>query len=317
MCQFVVGAGVDEAVGQAAVDTVTPAALDVALQVFEELRARRADVDRLRRAQVERAREEAELAQRQYMLARPENRLVVDTLERQWNDCMAKLAQAEAEYARATKSDGIPEPSAEVRERISALASDFPRVWKDPRTSMRDRKRMLRLLIDDVTLARNEELIHVHIRWKGGATTSIELPRPRSSFELIRTPAAVINEIRALATEQTDDQIACTLNSRGYRSGAGKSFTRRRIAFVRSAYGIESYSQQLQRNGWLTLPEIAREIGVHPYTAWTYAKKGFLHVVRANAKHLLFEPLMGRSSFARPSKGRRRVSHEHYTTTAG
>jgi len=317
MCQFVVGAVVDEAVGQAAVDAVTPAALDVALQVFEELRARRADVDRLRRAQVERAREETELAQRQYMLARPENRLVVDTLERQWNDCMAKLAQAEAEYARAAKADGMLEPSSDVRERIAALASDFPRVWKDPRTSVRDRKRMLRLLIDDVTLARNEELIYVHIRWKGGATTSRELPRPRSSFELIRTPAAVINEIRALATEQTDDQIAGTLNSRGYRSGAGRSFTRHRIGYVRSCYGIESYHQHLQRNGWLTLPEIAREIGVHPHTAWTYARKGLLRVVRANAKHLLFEPPTVRSPFARPSKGRRRVSCEHYTTTAG
>jgi len=317
MCQFVVGAVVDETVGQAAVDAVTPAALDVALQVFEELRARRADVDRLRRAQVERAREEAELAQRQYMLARPENRLVVDTLERQWNDCMAKLAQAETEYARAAKADGMLDPSSDVRERIAALASDFPRVWKDPKTSVRDRKRMLRILIDDVTLARNEELIHVHIRWKGGATTSLELPRPRPNFELVRTPVAVINEIRTLATEQTDDQIACTLNSRGYCSGAGRSFTRQRIAYVRSCYGIESYYQHLQRNGWLTLPEIAREIGVHPHTAWTYARKGLLRVVRANAKHLLFEPWTVRSPFAKPSKGRPRVSREPYTTTAG
>ena len=313
-CQFVVGTGVDEAVGQAVVDAVTPAALDVALQVFEQLRARRADVDRLRRAQVERAREEAELAQRQYMLARPENRLVVDTLERQWNDCMAKLAQADAEYARATKADGVPEPSSEVRERIAALASNFPRVWKDPRTSARDRKRMLRLLIDDVTLARNEELIHVHIRWKGGATTSLELPRPRSSFELIRTPAAVINEIRTLATEQTDDQIACTLNSRHYRSGTGKSFTGHRVNHLRFDYGIESYRQHLQRSGWLTLPEIALKIGVHPQTARRYAKQGLLRVVRPDAKHLLFEPPTGRSPFAHPSKGRARVFRGPYSS---
>jgi DNA invertase Pin-like site-specific DNA recombinase len=289
MCQFVVGAGVDEAVGQAVVDTVTPAALDVALQVFEELRARRTDVDRLRRAQVERAREEAELAQRQYMLARPENRLVVDTLERQWNDCMAKLAQAEVEYARATKADGTLEPSSEVRERIAALTSDFPRVWKDPRTSARDRKRMLRLLIEDVTLARNEELIHVHIRWKGGATTSLELPRPRSSFELVRTPATVIEEIRALATEQKDNQIASTLNSRGYRSGTGKSFTGPRVNHLRFDYGIESYRQHLQRSGWLTLPEIARKIGVHLQTVRMYSKKGLLHAIRVNGRDRLFK----------------------------
>lgn len=268
-------------------DAVTPAALDVALQVFEELRARRADVDRLRRAQVERAREEAELAQRQYMLARPENRLVVDTLERQWNDCMAKLAQAEAEYARAAKADGNLELSTDTQERIGALASDFPRVWKDPRTSARDRKRMLRLLVEDVTLARNEELIHVHIRWKGGATTSLELPRPRSSFELVRTPTPVIEEIRALATEQTDDQIACTLNSRGYCSGTGKSFTGPRVNHLRFDYGIESYRKHLQRSGWHTLPEIARKIGVHPQTARMYASKGLLHAIRVNGRDLL------------------------------
>jgi hypothetical protein len=159
---------------------------------------------------------------------------------------------------------------------------------------MRDRKRMLRLLIDDVTLARNEELIHVHIRWKGGATTSLELPRPRSNFELVRTPAAVIDQIRVLATEQADDQIACTLNSHGYRSGAGNAFTGAGVKHLRFSYGIESYRQHLQRSGWLTLPEIARKIGVHPHTARRYARKGLLRTIRANAKHLLFELPAGR-----------------------
>ena len=310
MCQCIAGLAVDGAVGQATVEAVTPAALDVALQVFEELRARKAEVDRLRRAQVERAREEAELAQRQYMLARPENRLVVDTLERQWNESMARLAQAEAEYSRATKADGTLELSTEVKERIGALASDFPRVWKDPRTSARDRKRMLRLLIDDVTLARDGELIRVHIRWKGGATTSLDVPRPHNCFELVRTPAAVIEEIRVLATGQTDDQIACTLNSRRYRSGTGKSFTASRVRYIRFAYGIESYCQHLQRSGWLTLPEIARKIGVHPHTARIYAKEGILRAVRVNGKDLLFQPPTGPLPCAHPPKeDRRRVPH--------
>jgi DNA invertase Pin-like site-specific DNA recombinase len=313
-CQFVVGTGVDEAVGKAAVEAVTPAALDVALQIFEELRARKAEVDRLRHAQVERAREEAELAQRQYRLARPENRLVVDTLERQWNDCMVKLAQAEAEYQRATKEEGTLELSTDTKERIGALASDFPRVWKDPRTSARDRKRMLRLLIDDVTLARDGELIRVHIRWKGGATTSLELPRPRSNFELVRTPAAVIEEIRALATAQTDDQIACTLNSRGYRSGTGKSFTGLRVNHLRFDYGIESYCQHLQRSGWLTLPEIAGKIGVHPQTVRMYAKKGLLHTIRVNGRDLLFEPTTDPLPRAHGSKEDPGVLHELHSS---
>jgi hypothetical protein len=116
-------------------------------------RGAQGEVDRLRRAQVERAREEAELAQRQFLLVRPEHRLVADTLERQWNETLARLADAEEEYRRGTEAEGRP-LSADDRARIHGLAHDLPRVWHDPRTAMRERKRILRLLIEDVTLLR-------------------------------------------------------------------------------------------------------------------------------------------------------------------
>lgn len=124
-CQVIRGTGLDEAVAQVILEAVTPASLEVAFQVFEELRTRRAEVDRIRLAQVERAREEAELAGRQYMLVRPENRLVADNLEREWNEKLTKLAQAEEEYARLTQ-EGTLELHAQHRERIQALAGDLP-----------------------------------------------------------------------------------------------------------------------------------------------------------------------------------------------
>jgi hypothetical protein len=108
------------------------------------------------------------------MLARPENRLVVHSLERQWNEKLMSLTQVEEEYAGMGKS----QPAAllkEDRDLIHAQASDLPRVWNDARTSARDRKRMLRLLIEDVTLVKKLK-IQIHIRWKGGATTSLERP---------------------------------------------------------------------------------------------------------------------------------------------
>jgi len=103
-CQIIPGTGLDDAISQLVLTALTPAAVDVALEVFAELRTRRAEVDRLRRAHVERAREEAELAQRQFLLVRPEHRLVADNLERQWNEKLAALTQAEQDYARARKS---------------------------------------------------------------------------------------------------------------------------------------------------------------------------------------------------------------------
>ena len=191
LCQIIRGTGLDDAVAQVVLDAVTPAALDVALEVFDELRARKAEVDRLRRAQVERAREEAELAQRQFMLVRPEHRLVADTLEQQWNEKLARLAEVEEAYRRTTQADGAELP-ADDRARIHALVTDLPRVWHDPRTPMRERKRMLRLLIDDVTLLRGERTIQIQIRWKGGATTALERPRPsaRPTFGGRRRPSS-------------------------------------------------------------------------------------------------------------------------------
>jgi hypothetical protein len=284
-------------------EAVTPASLEVALQVFEELRTRRAEVDSVRRAQVERAREEAELAGRQYMLVRPENRLVTDNLERQWNEKLAKLAQAEEEYARLTKAETL-ELHAEDRERIQALAGDLPRVWKDVRTSARDRKRILHLVVEDVTLVRDSNTVQIQIRWKGGATTSIERPLPQKAPDLFRTPASIVEMVRSLAIHATDNQIAQTLNARDLRSGKAKRFTSSSIKRIRARYGIESLWERFRKLGWLTGTEVAKLLGVHPQTARRFVMEGLLHAVRVNDKNdFLFEPTTG--PFPKPHQGKR------------
>jgi DNA invertase Pin-like site-specific DNA recombinase len=300
-CQNLPGMQVDQAVTQLVLEAVTPASLDVALEVFEELRMRQAEVNRLRRAQVDRAREEAELAQRQYMLARPENRLVVDTLERRWNETLTALAQAEDEYTRLSKS----QPGAlreDDRNLIQALTSDLPRVWNDPHTSARDRKRMLRLLIEDVTLVRNDK-IQIHIRWKAGAVTSIERPLPLTAADLFRTPAEIVEWVRAMATEKTDAQIAEALNARGLRTGKKHPFTRSIVRHIRLTYGISSYAQHLRSQGWLTATEMAARMKVNPTTARRFASEGLLRAVHASDNGLfLFEPVTGPVPHAQPGK---------------
>ena len=307
-CQTIPGAGLDDAVAQVVLDAITPAAFDVALEVFDELRARKAEVDRLRRAQVERAREEAELAQRQFLLVRPEHRLVADSLERQWNETLARLADAEEAYRRGTEAEGQA-LSADDRARIHGLASDLPRVWHDPRTAMRERKRMLRLLIEDVTLLR-ARAIQIAIRWKGGATTTVERPVPLDAPALRRTPAAIVEMIRGLATEQTDRQVAETLNRRWLRSGTGQPFRRLVVRHIRTAYGIPGLAEHLRKAGWLSAGEIATQLRLHSSTAKCWAREGILRAVRADDKGLLlFEPATGprpRPQQGRPFRDRRR-----------
>jgi DNA invertase Pin-like site-specific DNA recombinase len=301
-CQVIPGSGLDEIVSGLVLEAVSPASLEVALEVFEELRARRAEIHRLHCVQVQRAREEAELAQRQFMLVRPENRLVADSLERRWNERLAELSKAEEEYASAVKSED-PELSPAARERIHALAYDLPRVWNDPCTPARERKRILRLLVEDVTLIRDRK-IRLHIRWKGGATTSMERPLPLSAPDLNRTSATVVELVRALATEQTDHQIAETLNNRWLRTGTGQRFTRLRVRRIRLAYGIHSLAQHKREAGWHTTAEMSAQFHVHPQTLKRYAYEGVLNARRVDDKgQILFAPFNGPPP--QPSHGRR------------
>ena len=300
-CQSLPGAAIDRAVSDLVLETVTPASIDVAVEVFDELRARAAEVDRAKRAQIARLREDAELAQRQFLLVRPENRLVADNLERHWNEALQRLAAAEEAYAGAHKTQP-PAVTPEMKERVSALVADLPRVWHDPRTPARDRKRMLRLLVDDVTLLR-DDVIRVSIRWRGGATRQIECPLPLGAPDLRRTPAAVVEQVRTLATEQTDAQIAGTLNGWWLRTGTGLPFSRLRVRMLREAYDIDSYAEHLTAAGWLTAPQMAELLDVHPATAKRFARQGVLRAVRADDRGtLLFEPPTGPLPAAHPGK---------------
>jgi DNA invertase Pin-like site-specific DNA recombinase len=255
MCQSICGGGIDEAVGRLLVESVSPLALEVALQVQDELQSRLAEADRMRAQQVQRAHYEAEQARIRYMRVDPNNRLVAETLETQWNEKLRLLTEAKEEYEKQRRSDSA-EINAEQRTKILALASDFPRLWNDPKTLDRDRKRMARLLLEDVTLRREQEVV-VQVRFKGGATRQLRLPLPQNAWELKRTKPEIVSEIDRLSDQHTDGEIACLLNQRDWRSGGGCPFTVRIVNRLRRDYHVKSLADRLRAEGWLTVREIA------------------------------------------------------------
>jgi hypothetical protein len=148
-------------------------------------------------------------------------------------------------------------------------------------------------LIEDVTLIRNDE-IQVHVRWKAGAVTSIEVPLPLLLADQVRTPVEIVELVRVMATTMTDAQIAYALNAWRLRTGRKNFLSRPIVRGIRHTYGIASYEQRLRSLGWLTAPEMAVRMKVHPDTAKRFAHKGVLRAVRANDKRLiLFEPVTG------------------------
>ena len=255
-CQAIPGGGIDEAVGRLLVESVTPMALEVTLKVQDELQARLAEADRLRQQHVQRAQYEAEQARLRYMRVDPNNRLVADTLEALWNEKLRLLTQAKEEYEKQHRLDGA-QISAEQRAKIMALASDFPKLWLDPKTLDRDRKRMARLLLEDVTLRREQEVL-VQIRFKGGATRELRLPLPKSGWALRKTKAEIIAEIDRLLEEHTEAQIAHCLNERGWCSSTGCQFNLRIVNQLRRAHKLKGRRQRLREQGWLTVRETAQ-----------------------------------------------------------
>lgn len=315
-CLVIPGAGVDKTISKLLLDTVTPLALEVALNVQAELEARADEADQLRRTHVERARQRADLARRRYLAVDPDNRLVADTLEADWNDALRALQAAQDDYERQTAVANAA-LSEQHKQRIRQLASDFPTLWTDPATPPRERKRITRLLIEDVTLTKTDQ-IHLHVRFRGGQTTTLTIPAPLNSWQARQTPADTLAEIEQLLDEHTDADTAKRLNQAGRRSGTNQPFTPHIITKLRRTNNLPSHQQRLRARGMLTQDEIAKHLGVHPNTIKRWHHASLLQSHKANDKNeRLFEPPTPGDPRLLKQQGRRLSEREPARSTQG
>jgi DNA-binding XRE family transcriptional regulator len=288
-CQWVQGTEIDTAISALLLQTVAPAAIEVALAVQQEIAQRVEQAAALRETQLQRCRYEAELARRRYVKVDPDNRLVADALEAEWNERLRQLDTVQREHERHQQADQtlLDEPS---RQRIVDLAQDFPRVWSDPRTSAMQRKKMLALMIEDVTLISGAQ-IAVHIRWRGGKTQSITVDKPRPIALVRKTQPQVVQLIDELLEACTDGEVAKRLNELGHRNWRGERFTAKKIRLVRITYGLKSRFQRLRERGMLTSRELARRFGVSPTTVNHLGRQGVLKRHTYDSDHrYLYEP---------------------------
>jgi len=289
VCQSLPGATIDQAIGQLLLDTVTPLALDVALTVQAELEARADEADQLRRSHVERAQQHAELARRRYLAVDPANRLVADTLEADYNDALRAVQAAQDDYDRQTAA-AQSQLTEQHKQRVRALAADFPKLWTDPATPPRERKRLARLLIDDVTLDRTDT-IHLHVRLRGGHTTSLTVPIPLRAWQARETHPDTLKLLDRLLDDHTDAEVADALNHAGHRSGTSAPFSARIVLGLRRNHDLPSHADRLRARGLLTLDEIAQRLDVHPGTIKAWQRAGLLSAHKANDKNeRLYEP---------------------------
>jgi DNA invertase Pin-like site-specific DNA recombinase len=289
-CQSVPGRGLDDAIGRVLIDTVTPLTLEMTLTVQHEVQARLEETDRLQRRAVESARYEADLAQRRYLQVDPANRLVADELEAHWNRALQQVTDAQAIYERQRQTDRVTVDT-DARARILALATDFPRLWHDPHTPDRERKRMVRLLMEDVTLVKTVDGLTTHIRFRGGATTTLTLARALNAWQLRETSTEIVALVDQLLDQHTDVTIATMLNASGYLSGTAQPFHGRMVKHIRRSHHLRSRYARLRSQGLLTLDEIADRLNVSAATIKIWARHGWLRGHLCNDKHeCLYEP---------------------------
>ena len=303
-CAAIPGGDLDQAIGQLLIDTLTPLAVEAALQVSAELEHRAAEADALRAAHVERAQYLADLARRRYLAVDPANRLVAGTLEADWNTALRVLNDAQETYDKARREHTAQLTDAQ-KARIAQLVTDLPAIWNDPATPARERKRIARLLLTDVTASRAGDTITAHARLAGGQACTLTIPAPLPIGDQRRTPAEVIAAIDELLGQHTSGEIAGILNQRGMLSGTSEPFHRLIVDHIIRTYRLRSRRHRLRATGMLTLAETAAAHGVTNNTIKAWRRAGIVTGTRYNDKgEFLYDPPDPASPPSRPKIGR-------------
>ena len=265
-CRSVSAALVDPIVERRLLEIVTPEQIAIAVAAAEELHQREARTLRAFELRVERARYEAARAERAFNLCEPENRLVARSLEQRWETKLAVVAEAEAVLDAEAAQRPQPPDAAD----LEALAADLRRLWSEPTTSPRDRKRILRTLISDITLTSDPsgDDIRVGIRWRAGAheehlATRTRMLTHQDAIELIH---------RRKVEAMRDTDIAAELRALGLRTARGHEFGTRDVRNVRHSIGL-SRSSPLEP-GELTVHEVAARLGVKAGTVYYWLRTG-------------------------------------------
>ena len=263
-CLSVGALRVDEAIEREVLRIVAPGAIEAALDAVDQADAQ---TDATRRAldlELRQARYEADRAQRQYDAVEPENRLVGETLERRWNAALARVAELEQRMATLAP---MVRPVRVDRAQLLTLADELPGVWRRPTTDIALKKRIVRLLIEEIVATATAEPPQVMLvmHWKGGKHTQLVVRKNRPGGHRYCTDRALIDVVRDLARSLPDGEIARILNRLGYRTGQENSWTAGRVTSLRNGHQIPAVERTASAR-LLTIADAASALGVSPMT---------------------------------------------------
>ena len=272
---------IDNVVAQRLLTVLQPAEIEIALKAMSELEQRNKAVHHQWQMKIQRSDYEVQLAQRRYEEVDPSNRLVASTLESRWNQALVNLEQTQKQYAEYQQSE-MQAISEAQKEKIFSLVKDLPRLWNADTTQAKDRKRILRLLIKDITVEKllEPKQVMLHLRWQGGACEDIPLSLPLGINDRLRYPKEFVDKIKNLALTHTDDQIIEKLNQEGVLSAKGTPFNDSKIKWIRFKHGIPN--ADLKQPDEITVKEATEKFGVSIWVVYYWIERGIVQARRIN-----------------------------------
>lgn len=281
ICMSVSAKLIDDALSSRIVEVIQPSELQLAIDAYDEVERRHSSVDRQWKMKIERAQYNIDLAQRRYEQVDPSNRLVASTLEKQWNDSIKALEVLQEEYDGSVSKKEMATIS-DKKDQVLKMGGNLVNLWKSKTTKEKDRKRILRLFIKDITVyfnSENKELI-LSIRWQGGAIENLNLDFPLKSHEKWKHSPEVIEKVKELSKTMNDRDIAKFFSIQGQRTNKGNSFTVGCIRWIRHKYSIPI--SQGKREGDLTVKDIMAKYKVSYHVVNYWIKRNVVNARRVD-----------------------------------
>ena len=270
----------DRAVEARVLEVLNDEQMQLAIDAFEIVTRRHEQIDAQWKMRHERAEYEAELAQRRYAQVDPSNRLVAATLEQRWNDALIELEDVKDQIDRLQQESR--QLTSQQRDEVLELAQNLPQLWHNTATAWKDKKRILQLLISDITVKKTEQRAALlQLRWQGGVCEEIRVELPRPVADRWRHDDALVERVRELAMTLDDAQIAARLNDDGLKTNKANPFTIKSIKWIRHKHKIPPVDDR--KAGELTVKEVAARLGVSSGVVYYWIDKGLIHGRRRNA----------------------------------
>jgi DNA invertase Pin-like site-specific DNA recombinase len=278
----------DLVIEQKVIAVLTPANISIAINALGQIEKRNSSMDKQWQMNIQRCGYQADIAQRRFEQVDPANRLVAASLEKNWNQELEKLSIANNEYQEYQKKRETQFPS-HKRKEIIALAKSIPSLWSKT-TNTKDKKRIVRLLISDITVTkdRDKKILFLNIRWQAGPLEQIQVALPMNAPDKTRYPQSLVDKVRTLSMQFGDDKKTMSLlNQQGLLGATGKPFTKDMIRWIRYKHNIKM--PILKSNDEFTVAEVGAMFNISGHMVYYWINNNYITARKTPANNFLIK----------------------------